>query len=160
MRESLGDKPSSIPANVLKVAMKVCEKKLRDLDDLIDDPTAFAELVTEDEWKVLGADELTIESLAQKKHVDWMAKNEVMQAEKKKQDKIAEDKKKKMKKKKKVIKEEKEDEGEDEEEEEEDIIDDEVDDKTDQEKDVAIAARNPEFKRGLKILDELRKKFP
>jgi hypothetical protein len=51
---------------------------------LIDDPSAFTELVTDDEWKVLGADELTLETLAQKKHEDWMNKNEVMQAEKRK----------------------------------------------------------------------------
>lgn len=38
MRESLAEKPSSVPSNVLKVALKVCEKRLRDLDDLIDDP--------------------------------------------------------------------------------------------------------------------------
>jgi len=29
-----------------------------DLDDVIDDPDAFTELVTEEEWLVLGADEL------------------------------------------------------------------------------------------------------
>lgn len=46
------------------MALRVCEKRLRDLDDLIDDPTAFAELVTDEEWKVLGADELTMETLA------------------------------------------------------------------------------------------------
>lgn len=38
--------------------MKVCQKRLRDLDDLIDDPTAFDALVTDEEWKVLGADEM------------------------------------------------------------------------------------------------------
>lgn len=64
LRESLGEKPTTVPPNVLKVALRVCEKKLRDLDDLIDDPSAFAELVTEDEWRVLGADELTTETLA------------------------------------------------------------------------------------------------
>lgn len=69
---------------MLSVALRVCEKRLRDLDDLIDDPSAFTELVTDEEWKVLGADELTMETLAQKKHEDWMNKNEVMQAEKRK----------------------------------------------------------------------------
>jgi hypothetical protein len=109
LRESQGDKPSTVPPHVLKVALKVCEKRLRDLDDLIDDPTAFSELVTDDEWKVLGADELTTETLALKKHDDWMSKNEVMQAEKKKQQ-MAEEKKKKKKKKPKAKKEEEEEE--------------------------------------------------
>jgi len=40
MRESQGaaDKPLTVPDKVLKVALKVCEKRLKDLDDLIDDP--------------------------------------------------------------------------------------------------------------------------
>jgi hypothetical protein len=96
MRECIGEKASSVPDKVLKVALKVCEKRLRDLDDLIDDPNAFTSLVTDEEWKVLGADELTTETLAQKKHEDWLAKNE-MQNKKKEADK----KKKKKKSKKK-----------------------------------------------------------
>lgn len=44
--------------------MRVCDKRLRELDEMIDDPTAFSELVTDDEWKVLGADELNTETLA------------------------------------------------------------------------------------------------
>lgn len=63
MRETSGEK-SSVPDKVLKVALKVCEKRLRELDDLIDDPNAFTALVTDDEWAVLGADELNAESLA------------------------------------------------------------------------------------------------
>jgi hypothetical protein len=84
MRETQGVSSPNVPANVLKVALRVCEKRLRDLDDLIDDPSAFQELVTDEEWRVLGADELNLETLAQKKHDDWLAKNEVMQAEKRK----------------------------------------------------------------------------
>lgn len=83
MRESKGEK-HTVPDKVLKVAMKVCDRKLLELDDLIDDPNSFADLVSDDEWKILGADELTIETLAKKKHEDWLSKNEVMQAEKKK----------------------------------------------------------------------------
>ena len=41
-----------------------CEKRLKDLDDLIDDPNAFSSLVTDEEWKILGADELNVETLA------------------------------------------------------------------------------------------------
>lgn len=67
MKESAGEK-TTVPEKTLKVALKVCEKRLKDLDDLIDDPNAFSSLVTDEEWKVLGADELNIESLAEKKH--------------------------------------------------------------------------------------------
>jgi len=98
LRQSQGEKKTSVDDKVLKVAIRVSEKRLRELDEMIDDPTAFSELVTDDEWKILGADELTMETLALKKHDDWMNKNEVMQAEKKKQDKIEEKKKKKKKK--------------------------------------------------------------
>jgi hypothetical protein len=87
MRESMGDKPSTVSDKILKTALKVCEKRLRDLDDLIDDPQAFNQLVTDDEWAILGADELNTESLAKQKHENWMAKNEVMQTEKKKREK-------------------------------------------------------------------------
>ncbi len=78
MRESKGEK-TTVPDKVLKIAMKVCDKRLKELDELIDDPNAFASLVTDEEWKVLGQDELNLETLAQKKHEDWLAKNEVMQ---------------------------------------------------------------------------------
>jgi hypothetical protein len=64
LRESNGEKKSTVEDKVLKVAFRVCEKRLRDLDEMIDDPSAFTELVTDDEWRVLGADELTMESLA------------------------------------------------------------------------------------------------
>jgi tubulin monoglycylase TTLL3/8 len=64
MRASQGEKGSSVSDKVLKVALKVCEKRLKELDDLIDDPNAFNSLVTDDEWAVLGADELNTETLA------------------------------------------------------------------------------------------------
>jgi hypothetical protein len=41
-------------------------------------------LVSDAEWKILSADELTEESLAQKKHSEWMKKNDAMTAPKKK----------------------------------------------------------------------------
>jgi hypothetical protein len=77
MRASNGEK-TSVSDKVLKVALRVCEKRLRELDELIDDPNAFNSLVTEEEWAVLGADELNTESLAKQKHENWLAKNEVM----------------------------------------------------------------------------------
>ena len=60
----MGEKASTVTDKILKTALKVCEKRLRDLDDLIDDPNAFTSLVTDEEWNILGADELNIESLA------------------------------------------------------------------------------------------------
>lgn len=102
MRESLGAK-TTITDKLLKVAMKVCDKRLRELDDLIDDPSAFIDLVTEDEWKILGADELNIDTLAKKKHDEWLSKNEVMQAEKRKQEQSQKTKKKKKPKVKKEV---------------------------------------------------------
>lgn len=82
MRATNGEK-TSVTDKVLKISLKVCDKRLRELDDLIDDPNAFTSLVTDDEWAILGADELNVESLAKQKHENWMAKNEVMQIEKK-----------------------------------------------------------------------------
>ena len=160
MRETQGAGHPNVSDKVLQVALRVCEKRLRDLDDLIDDPSAFSELVTDEEWKVLGADELTMETLAQKKHEDWMNKNEVMQAEKRKQEKIAAEKERKKKKKKKAVKKAEEEEDK----EEDDVIDDDEDEeekgKQDNDQDNAIAKKNPEFKRAIKILEELKKKFP
>lgn len=101
-----------------------------------------------------------METLAQKKHEDWMNKNEVMQAEKRKQEKLAAEKERKKKKKKKVVKKEEDEEDK----EDEDLIDDEDEDeekaKQDNDQDSAIAKKNPEFKRAIKILEELKKKFP
>lgn len=101
-----------------------------------------------------------METLAQKKHEDWMNKNEVMQAEKRKQEKLAAEKERKKKKKKKVVKKEEDEEDK----EDEDLIDDEDEDeekaKQDNDQDSVIAKKNPEFKRAIKILEELKKKFP
>ena len=54
--------------------MKVCRQRTKDLDDLIDDPNGFDSLVSEAEWAVLGADEHSEDSLAAKKHEQWMKK--------------------------------------------------------------------------------------
>ena len=51
---------------------------------MIDDPDAFGQLVTDEEWKILGADEMTEESLALKKHKRWLNKNNPNKAKKKK----------------------------------------------------------------------------
>ena len=67
-------KSPSVSTRILKVAMIVCERRSKDLDEMIDDPNAFGAMVSDAEWKVLGADELNVETLAQKKHEKWMSK--------------------------------------------------------------------------------------
>jgi len=62
--ESGGALTSTVNKEVLRVALEVSQRRVRDLDDLIDDPTAFGQIVSDAEWKILGADELTEESLA------------------------------------------------------------------------------------------------
>ena len=54
----------SVEKKVLKVAQIVCEKRIKDLDEIIDDPNAFTQVVTDAEWEVLGADELNKDELA------------------------------------------------------------------------------------------------
>ena len=91
MRETFdsGNLPTSpLDKELVECALFVCQKRIRDLDELIDDPTAFEALVSDAEWRILGADELTEESLAQKKHTDWMKKNDFkMNPQKKKRKK-------------------------------------------------------------------------
>ena len=60
MRTSFAQKDTEIssqtvPKNVLDVATRICEKKVRDLDDMIDDPDAWEEIVSDLEWSVLTA---------------------------------------------------------------------------------------------------------
>jgi hypothetical protein len=50
---------ATVGKELLKVAQDVTSRRVRDLDDLIDDPTAFGQLVSDTEWKILSADELT-----------------------------------------------------------------------------------------------------
>lgn len=64
----------SVSDKVFKVAMKICLQRTRDLDDLIDDPNGFEALVSDAEWQILSQDEHTEESLAAKKHENWMKK--------------------------------------------------------------------------------------
>ena len=53
----------SVDEKVLKVASSVCEKRTRDLNALIDDPEGFEQLVSEEEWFILGANELNHDDL-------------------------------------------------------------------------------------------------
>jgi tubulin monoglycylase TTLL3/8 len=72
-----GKEGNTVSNKVLKVALKICERRLKDLDELIDDPNAFKQLCSEKEWAILASDELDVEKLAKKKHDDWIQRNEV-----------------------------------------------------------------------------------
>lgn len=65
---------ATVSDKIYKVAMKVCQQRTRDLDDLIDDPNGFEALVSDAEWQILSQDEHSEESLAAKKHKVWMKK--------------------------------------------------------------------------------------
>ena len=52
-----GEIKTTVKEKTIKTALKVCERRLKDLDELIDDPKAFENLVSAEEWKILGADE-------------------------------------------------------------------------------------------------------
>lgn len=58
-----GEIKTTVKDKVIKVAIKVCERRLKDLNELIDDPTGFENLVSAEEWKILGADELNEKKL-------------------------------------------------------------------------------------------------
>eukprot|EP00357_Protocruzia_adherens_P000980 CAMPEP_0115047060 /NCGR_PEP_ID=MMETSP0216-20121206/49101_1 /TAXON_ID=223996 /ORGANISM="Protocruzia adherens, Strain Boccale" /LENGTH=963 /DNA_ID=CAMNT_0002430223 /DNA_START=247 /DNA_END=3138 /DNA_ORIENTATION=- len=62
----------------VKVALNVCERRLKDLDDIIDD-WAFDNdiMVTKEEWDILAADELNEKTLALRKHANWLKKLDV-----------------------------------------------------------------------------------
>jgi hypothetical protein len=69
MREKYEEDPNgpweseSVSKKILKVAQNVCEKRNRDLDDLIDDPKGFEPLVCDSEWDVLAENELDFDTL-------------------------------------------------------------------------------------------------
>lgn len=80
LREAFDENPngelkSEVTKKILRISMTVCERRGKDLDEMIDDPNAFGQMVTDAEWKVLGADELNEETLAEKKHKTWMKKS-------------------------------------------------------------------------------------
>ena len=56
------------------MAMKVCKQRCKPLDDLIDDEHGFDNLVSDEDWLILGADEMNEQDLAEKKHNDWIKK--------------------------------------------------------------------------------------
>jgi len=63
---------TSLSDRIVKTALKVCERRMKDLNEMIDDPKAFESLVSEAEWKILGADELNEERLKNVKYEKWL----------------------------------------------------------------------------------------
>ena len=55
----------------LLIALNICEKRVKDIDEALDDGNTNSELVTDNEWKILSNDELSYEGLAKKKHANW-----------------------------------------------------------------------------------------
>lgn len=80
-----------------EVALNVCERKIKDIDEIIDDENKFnLRLISKKEWDILSADELSEESLAKKKHDEWINNLD------KNKEKPVKVKKKKVKKEKKA----------------------------------------------------------
>jgi len=51
-----GEKFSS---EIVAIAMKVAERRLMTLDEIVDNPKSFESLVSDKEWDVIGYDELS-----------------------------------------------------------------------------------------------------
>jgi transcriptional regulator of acetoin/glycerol metabolism len=138
-----------VDKEVLKCAFTVSQRRVRDLDDLIDDPDAFQQIVTDEDWRILGADEMTAEGLAEKKHQQWIAKQ------------CGQPYKRKVKKKvKKFVVQPIDDEGDCQEQEElkEAIEEEEVDEQT--LRDRKICQKSSEFKAIWELCNQIKEKFP
>lgn len=145
-----GELKTNVKEKVVKCAIKVCERRLRDLDQMIDDPSAYEELVSAAEWKILGADELNEKTLAKKDHEKYLKEHNMPLPPKSKA-------KKKRKRKIKTPSEGNRDAAQEEEEDdEEDLEDDDEEDAVDK----LIAKKYPDFKTVLDIIERLRKTFP
>lgn len=60
---------------ILAVAMKVAERRLMTLDEIVDNPKCFDSLVSDKEWEVIGYDELSASEWVKKTYDNWMVKN-------------------------------------------------------------------------------------
>ena len=54
-----------------QIAIAVCLKNIEDLDDIID-KKKYPMIITDKQWEILASDELNEESLAKKKHEEWI----------------------------------------------------------------------------------------
>lgn len=94
-----GFKIQAVGEEKLLVALNICERRLRDLDELLDESNPELSQVTPEEWEIIGTDELTPEMLAKKKHEAWFKRmmrkfdpNKKRKASKKKKEKVEEKK--------------------------------------------------------------------
>ena len=59
----------------LMVALRVCERNCKDLDEILESSNPEMNLeISPEEWEILGNDELDAQQLAAKKHAAWFAK--------------------------------------------------------------------------------------
>lgn len=58
-----GEIKTTVKEKVIKTSIIATKRRLKDLNDMIDDPTAFEFLVSPEEWKILGADEMSEKKL-------------------------------------------------------------------------------------------------
>ena len=145
-----GEIKTTVKERVLKLSIKVTERRLKDLNELIDDPTAFEMLVSPEEWKILGSDELNEKKFQQKKHEDWLKQQNMPLPPK--------PKKKKKKKKKRVAS--RLENGEMQEAQSSESDDDLEDDDEEDAIEKAISKKFPEYKKCVQLIEDLKKQFP
>jgi len=63
-----------IDEKVLRTALTVCERRALTLDEIIDMKDFPEQLVEEQEWDIIGKDEMDTKQLQKQKHSDWMKK--------------------------------------------------------------------------------------
>lgn len=129
--------------------MKVSERRLKDLNEMIDDPKAFELLVSPEEWKILGYEELNEKKLQKQKYEQRLkALNMPLPVPQSRG-------KKKRKLNRKPSKQSVEGEA------EEDSDSDEIDDEDEEEAiDRAIQKKHPDFMKVVQILADLKKNYP
>jgi hypothetical protein len=54
-------KEKEFDQKTIRVAINVCERRCKDIDDFIDDPNAAMNLISDKEWELLAGDELTMD---------------------------------------------------------------------------------------------------
>lgn len=142
-----GEIKTTVKQKTIECAIRVCERRLKDLNELIDDPKAFEKLVSDAEWRILGADELDERKLKNHKHEKWLSSQNMSLPPK------PNNKKKKKKKQKPDTPIEERGQSSDS---ESDISDGEEDDAIIK----AICKKFPEYKTCVNILSELKQQFP
>jgi tubulin monoglycylase TTLL3/8 len=65
---------AKIPETRVEVAYKVCVRRLKELDDIIDDPHTQWDMLNDKEWESLNEDSMSIEELKKIKHENWISK--------------------------------------------------------------------------------------